>query len=76
MCFGRKSIYYCVIRIFCKNGKYIIPIICWLKSLPNFECIQIHKDISRLLTLKTNALFEIVIQDSISLCHNFTFFLL
>ena len=45
MCFGRKSIYYCVIRVLCKNGKYIIPIICWLKFLPNFECIQIHKDI-------------------------------
>ena len=76
MCLGWKSIYYCVIRILCKNGKYIIPIICWLKFLSNFECIQIHKDISRLLTLKTNALFEIVIQYSISLCHNFTFFLL
>ena len=23
MCFGRKSIYYCVIRILCKNGKYV-----------------------------------------------------
>lgn len=50
MCLGWKSIYYCVIRILCKNGKCIIPIICWLKFLSNFECIQIHKDISRLLT--------------------------